>query len=127
MAKKIVDKLFGTQSKVSTDDYVELDLGQYETVLERAPSGLYVRVAELGNLNELAELKREIYDGNVLIIDISKIKKDRMLLDRAVKDLRRAVADVQGDIAEVGSKDQIVVTPANVKIDRTKIVSSEKD
>jgi len=127
MGKKIVDKLFGTQSKVSTDDYVELDLGQYETVLERAPSGLYVRVAELGNLNELAELKREIYDGNVLIIDISKIKKDRMLLDRAVKDLRRAVADVQGDIAEVGSKDQIVVTPANVKIDRAKIVSSEKE
>ncbi|MBI4361761.1 MAG: cell division protein SepF [Euryarchaeota archaeon] len=120
MAKKF-SRILGRESHSSVDDYVELDLGQYETVLEREHGALSVRVAELASLNDLTELKREIYDGNIVLVDISGIKKDKMLLDRAVKDLKRVVADIQGDIVEIGVKEQIIVTPMNIKIDRAKI------
>jgi hypothetical protein len=123
MVKKIT-KLF-KPAKADISDYVELDLSQYETALEREYEGALVKVAELGSLNELTDIKREIYDGNILIVDISGIKKDRMLLDRAVKDLKRVVLDVQGDIAEIGEKDQIIITPSNIKIDRTKVISGK--
>ena len=124
MAKKIIDKLF-KPPRTDTDDYVELDLGQYEAVMERGHGEVYVKVAELGSLNDLTDLKKEIYDGNVVLVDIAKIKKDKMLIDRAIKDLKKVVTDVQGDIAEVGEKDQILVTPSHVRIDRTKVLGGK--
>lgn len=121
MAKKLIDRLFKPEGRSMADDYVELDAGQYEPAMDQAHAGLLVKVASLSSLNGLSEIKKEIYDGHILLIDISSIKKDKMLLDRATKDLRRVVADVQGDIVELATKDQVVVTPSNVKVDRAKI------
>jgi len=80
-----------------------------------------VRVAELTNLNDLALLKKEVYEGNILMIDISTIKNDKLMLDRALKDLKDVVIDVHGDIAGL-KEDQVLVTPTGIKIDRSKIV-----
>lgn len=121
MAKKLMDRLFKPEGHSMADDYVELDAGQYETAMDQDHSGLMVKVAALSSLNGLSEIKKEIYDGHVVLIDISAIKRDKMLIDRATKDLRRVVADVQGDIVELSTKDQIIVTPANVKVDRAKV------
>ncbi len=121
MAKKLVDRLFRPDGRSMADDYAELDAGQYEPAMDQDHAGLMVKVAGLSSLNGLSEIKKEIYDGHVVLIDISAIKRDKMLLDRATKDLRRVVADVQGDIVELSTKDQIVVTPANVKVDRAKV------
>jgi hypothetical protein len=115
-------KLFGStnRSTSSTEEYTELDLGKYEEVWEDEPAETYVRVAELNNLNDLPALKKEIYDGNILMIDISNIKADKLMLDRALKDLKDVVIDVHGDIAGL-REDQVLVTPTGVKIDRSKI------
>ncbi|MDK2891852.1 cell division protein SepF [Methanohalophilus sp.] len=117
-----MDKLFGSSSKSasSIEEYTELDLGKYEEVLEDEPAETYVRVAELNNLNDLPALKKEIYDGNILMIDISNIKADKLMLDRALKDLKDVVIDVHGDIAGI-KEDQVLVTPTGIKIDRSKI------
>ncbi|WP_292467736.1 cell division protein SepF [Methanolobus sp.] len=118
----IVNKLFGGSSKSSTleDEYTELDLTKYEEVIDDEPAETYIRVAELTNLNELTSLKKEIYDGNIVMIDISNIKVDKLLLDRALKDLKDVVLDVHGDIAGI-KDDQVLVTPTGIKIDRSKI------
>ncbi|WMW22437.1 cell division protein SepF [Methanolobus mangrovi] len=118
----IVNKLFGSSSKSSTteDEYTELDLTKYEEVMDDEPAETYIRVAELTNLNELTSLKKEIYDGNIVMIDISNIKVDKLLLDRALKDLKEVVMDVHGDIAGI-KEDQVLVTPMGIKIDRSKI------
>ena len=118
----IVNKLFGGSSKSSTleDEYTELDLTRYEEVMDDEPAETYIRVAELKNLNELTALKKEIYDGNIVMIDISNIKVDKLLLDRALKDLKDVVMDVHGDIAGI-KDDQVLVTPTGIKIDRSKI------
>ena len=117
-----MDKLFGSsnRSASSTEEYTELDLGKYEEVWDDEPAETYVRVAELNNLNDLPGLKKEIYDGNILMIDISNIKADKLMLDRALKDLKDVVIDVHGDIAGL-KEDQVLVTPTGVKIDRSKI------
>ena len=119
---KFMDKLFGGTGKAGTDadEYTELDLSKYEQVIESEPAETYVRVAELSNLNDMPSLKKEIYDGNILMIDISNIKGDKLLLDRALKDLKEVVTDVRGDIAGL-KDDQVLVTPTGVKIDRSKI------
>jgi hypothetical protein len=120
---KIMNKLFGGTSKTTTveDEYTELDLTKYEEVLDEEPAETYIRVAELTNLNELTALKREIYSGNIVMIDISNIKADKLMLDRALKDLKDVVLDVHGDIAGI-KDDQVLVTPTGIKIDRSKIL-----
>ncbi|MCQ6962859.1 MAG: uncharacterized protein PWR29_191 [Methanolobus sp.] len=120
---KIMNKLFGGTSKTTTveDEYTELDLTKYEEVLDEEPAETYIRVAELTNLNELTALKREIYGGNIVMIDISNIKADKLMLDRALKDLKDVVMDVHGDIAGI-KDDQVLVTPTGIKIDRSKIL-----
>ncbi len=122
---KIMDKIFGsgTGPTNNVDEYTELDLGKYEEVLDEEPAETYIRVAELTNLNELPGLKKEVYDGNILMIDISNIKADKLLLDRALKDLKDVVADVRGDIAGI-KDDQVLVTPSGIRIDRSKIIGA---
>jgi SepF-like predicted cell division protein (DUF552 family) len=120
---KLMDKFFGATKKSSTgeDEFTELDLSKYEEVVGEEPAETYVRVAELTNLNDLALLKKEVYEGNILMIDISTIKNDKLMLDRALKDLKDVVIDVHGDIAGL-KEDQVLVTPTGIKIDRSKIV-----
>lgn len=119
----LMDKIFGSGAKPATsvDEYTELDLSKYEKVMAEEPAETYIRVAELTNLNELPSLKKEVYDGNILMIDISNIKADKLLLDRALKDLKDVVEDVHGDIAGI-KDDQVLVTPTGVRIDRSKII-----
>ncbi|MBN1133544.1 MAG: cell division protein SepF [Methanosarcinaceae archaeon] len=122
----LMDKIFGSGTKPATsvDEYTELDLSKYEKVMAEEPAETYIRVAELTNLNELPYLKKEVYDGNILMIDISNIKADKLLLDRALKDLKDVVSDVHGDIAGI-KDDQVLVTPTGVKIDRSKIIGGK--
>ena len=122
MPMKIKDLIFGPPMSRSTsvDEYAELDLSQYEEVVEEAPAETYIRVAELSNLDGIPDLRKEIYDGNIVIVDISLIKRDQMILERALRDLRDVVSDVQGDIAGLG-EDMVVTTPTGIKIDRTRI------
>lgn len=115
-------KLFGGAStpKSDVEDYVHIDLSEYEEVPEVEPAEMYIRIAELNNLNEVSTLKKEIYDGNILLIDISLIKQDKFNLDRAIKELKQVVQDVHGDIAGIG-EEQVIVAPMGVRIDRSKI------
>ena len=121
-----IKKFFGgaISSKPEADEYVDLDLGDYEEVLETEPAEMYIRIAELNNLNEIPDLKKEVYDGNILFIDISLIKRDKFNLDRAVKELKQVVEDVHGDIAGIGDE-QVIVAPMGVRIDRSKILGGK--
>ena len=122
MPMKIKELIFGPSMSKSTsvDEYVELDLSQYEEVVEEEPAETYIRVAELSNLDGIPDLRKEIYDGNIVIVDISLIKRDQMILERALRDLRDVVGDVNGDIAGLG-EDMVITTPTGIKIDRTRI------
>jgi SepF-like predicted cell division protein (DUF552 family) len=120
---KIIDRLLGGSGKstISADDYTEIDLGKYEEVMEDEPAETYIKIAEITNLNQVAVLKQEIYNGNILIIDISNIKGDELVRDRVLKELKDVIVDVHGDIAGVKGN-TVIAAPTGVKIDRSKII-----
>jgi len=122
MAVNFLDKLIGTGSKetASVEEYQELDLSEFEDSPLDENGGMSVRIAERTGLEVLNELKKQVYDGNILIIDVVPSKNDKMLFDRVVKSLKQVAIDVNGDIAMV-KDEQVIVTPGGVRINRQKI------
>ena len=123
---KLIDKILGgnVKSTTSADDYTEIDLSKYEEVLEEEPAETYVKIAEVSNFNQISSLKQEIYNGNILMIDISSIRGDDLMRDRILKELKDIVVDVHGDIAGVKGN-TVIVTPTGIKIDRSKITGGK--
>ncbi|MCD1293419.1 hypothetical protein CUJ83_00200 [Methanocella sp. CWC-04] len=121
-SKGFMDKIFGNKPAAEAEEYTEIDLSEYEQAIGEGPAETYVRVAELTSLAQIPELKREIYNGNIVIVDITPIKGDSLTRDRALKDLKQVAIDVNGDIAGLG-ENQIIVTPMSIKIDRTKFTA----
>ena len=117
-----LDKLIGTGTKETSnvEEYQELDLSEFEDSLLDENGGMSVRIAELTGLDVLNELKKQVYDGNILIIDVVPSKHDKTLFDRVVKSLKQVAIDVNGDIAMV-KDEQVIVTPGGVRINRQKI------
>ncbi len=109
-------KLIG---KSGENDYSEVDLGQFEEMSGSAE--IVLRVAELGRVEVLPEIKQEIYAGNIVLVDIAGLKRDKAALDRAIGEMKKAVDDVSGDIAGIGD-DLVVLVPSGIKIDRDKVV-----
>ncbi|MCX9024561.1 MAG: cell division protein SepF [Candidatus Methanoperedens sp.] len=122
MASKFLDKFLGSgkKAKAEAEEYQELDLSEFEEGFKDEPTGTFIRIAELSGLDIMPELKKQIYGGNILMIDISPAKKDKLVFDRAIKDLKQVVGDVHGDIAMI-KEDQVIVTPRGVRIDRQKL------
>ncbi len=115
----IMDKLLGRSEKLSIEDFEEIDLSDYEAEISEEAE-MVVKVAEITGLNEVPEIKRQIYDGNIVIADIAFIKHDKLTLDRVLKDLRQLAEDVKGDIVGLG-EDYVIITPTGTKVDRNKI------
>jgi len=122
----LIDKLFGggAKPKGAEEEYIELNLSEYEALMEREVANLYVKVAEIANLNELQEIRKEIYNGNIVIIDLSLMRRDRALVERVIRELKQVTEDIHGDIAGI-SEDLIITTPTGVKIDRRKIIGGK--
>ena len=119
---KFLDKLIGGGKKGRSDaeEYQELDLSEYEEGFQGEKANTFIRIAELSGLEMMPELKKQVYEGNILMIDVSPAKKDKLIFDRAIKDLKAVVNDVHGDIAMI-KEDQVIVTPRGVRIDRQKL------
>ncbi len=118
----MIFKLF-KKDKVEVEDYEELDLSEYEA--EISDEGVtYIKVAEVTGINEIPEIRRQIYNGNIVIADIAFIKHDKWIYERVLKDLRQLAMDVKGDIVGLG-EDYIIVTPTGIKVDRVKIRGSK--
>ncbi|MBN1761931.1 MAG: cell division protein SepF [Methanomicrobia archaeon] len=120
--KEGFEKLFVKKEGIrDEDDYQDLDLEEYEEELrEEEGVRMYIKLAELTGLYDIPDLKKEIYGGNILILDISLAKQDKVLVEKAIKDLKMAAFDVGGDIAGI-SDDQVIVAPLGIKIERKKL------
>ncbi|WP_457549182.1 cell division protein SepF [Archaeoglobus sp.] len=117
----MIFKLF-KKDKVEVEDYEELDLSEYEA--EIADEGVtYIKVAEVTGMNEISEVKRQVYNGNIVIAEIAYIKHDKWIYDKVIKELKQLAQDVKGDIVGLG-EDYIIVTPTGIKVDRVKIRGS---
>ena len=114
-------KLFAKKEGILNEkEYLDLDIEKYEEELKEEGVKMYIKTADLTGLYDIPELKKEIYAGNTLVLDISLAKQDKVLVEKAIKDLKMAVLDVGGDIAGVGD-DLVIVAPMGMKIERKKM------
>jgi len=118
--KESFEKLFVKREGIGDEDYVDLDLEEYEEELREEGVKMYIKIAELTGLYDIPDLKKEIYAGNILLLDISLVKQDKVLVEKAIKDLKMAALDVGGDIAGIADT-QVIVAPMGVKIERKKL------
>ena len=118
---KLLDTIIGRSSTVGEDDYMELDLASFEGSGEDEAASMYVKVATIADLKETPRVKDEVYNGNIVIVDISRLKMDKITYERVLKDLKEVAKDVNGDIVGLGDQKYIVITPMAVKISREKI------
>ena len=117
----ILDKLMG---RSGDDDYVNIDLGQFEEISAGSPSEILVKMAELNDLEVLSEIKTEIERGNLVLVDISPMRREKDLLDEAIGELKASVEDLRGDIAGLGDN-LVIVVPRRMRIDREDVLGVE--
>lgn len=117
---KFLDTLLGRSTSSSEDDYMDLDLQAFEEAESSAPA-MYVKIASVGDIKDSPRIKDEIYNGNIVIVDIARLKMDKVMYERVLKDFKEVARDVNGDIIGLGDQRYVVVTPNSVKISRDKI------
>lgn len=111
-----MEKILGGETR-STDDYVELDLGDVQPAAE---ARMQVHVAEIGSQEDVISVKDAIYDGDIVIADITRLRTDDSTVERITDELRQVSGEIGGDIVQKGD-DQLIVTPAGVSISREKL------
>jgi len=115
---------FGKKDKKLSDEdtYMKLDLQSYEDGAgENEMATMFVKVASITDIKECPKIKDEIYNGNIVIVDITKLKVDKIMFDRVMGDLRAVARDVNGDIIGLGDQRYVIVVPTGVRISREKV------
>ena len=100
-------------------DYIDLEEFSQGTEVFDGTANMMVRVAEIAKYDDLREYANYVYQGNLLLLDFSAIANDEIILRRVTGDLKKLIADINGDIAGLG-KTMLIIAPTGVKIDRHK-------
>ncbi|MFB6352869.1 MAG: cell division protein SepF [Halobacteriales archaeon] len=111
-----MDKILGADHR-TTEDYVELDL---DGVAPAEEATMQVYVAEIGGQEDVIDIKDAVYDGDLVIADITRLRTKDSTVERITDELRQVAREVGGDIVQKGD-DQLIVTPSGVSISREKL------
>ena len=114
----LMSKILGTDQSRTTEDYVELDLQDAST--GGADASMRVHIAEIDGQASTIDIKDAVYDGDVVIADITRLRTKDKTIEHIVDELKQVATEVDGDIVRKGD-DQIIITPTGVKIGREKI------
>jgi len=84
---------------------------------------VYLKALPLRDLEDVDMVKREVKEGNILILKVSPLaKKSLDDVKRAVSELLEFTQLVGGDIARLG-EERVVITPSSIRIWREKSVA----
>jgi hypothetical protein len=112
-----MSKILGDRSG-TTEDYVELDLDDFDTASEHA--AVQVHIAEIGGQEDVIAIKDAVYDGDIIIADITRLRTKDSTVEHVIDELRQVAREVGGDIVQKGD-DQLIVTPSGIGISREKL------
>jgi SepF-like predicted cell division protein (DUF552 family) len=80
----------------------------------------YLKAMPLKDLADLAEVKKEVQNGNIIILKITPLANKNIVdVSRAVNELYEFAETIQGDIARLG-EERIVICPPKIRIWREK-------
>jgi len=112
-----MDKILGAGGS-STEDYVELDVADFETGAGDARTS--VHIAEINGQEDVIAIKDAVYDGDIVIADITRLRTEDSTVEHVIDELRQVAQEVGGDIVQKGD-DQLIVTPSSIAISREKL------
>jgi hypothetical protein len=104
----IMDKLLTGGESHTTEDYVELDLDDFDTA--RGEAGTTVHIAEISGQQDVVAIKDAVYDGDFVIADITRLRTQDRTVEHIIDELQQVAREVDGDIVQKGD-DQLIVTP----------------
>ncbi|TQQ79419.1 cell division protein SepF [Halonotius roseus] len=114
----IMSKILGSENGQSASEYVELDMNDVSGAAESA--GMSVRIAEISDKHDVIDIKDAIYDGDLVLADITRHSTSDRTIEHIIDELRQVTREVDGDIVQKGD-DQLIVTPTGIGIDREKL------
>jgi len=114
----LMSKILGSDESRTTEDYVELDADDLDSVADG--TGMSVHVAEIGGQQDVIAIKDAVYDGDLVVADITRLRTEDRTTEHITDELRQVAEEVDGDIVQKGD-DQLIVTPTGVSISREKL------
>jgi uncharacterized protein len=79
-----------------------------------------VRIAEILRFEDLHQISKMAYQGDIVLLDYTSISNDQIAMKRMSLDLKNVAKDTGGDVAGI-AKNLLAITPAGIRIDRQKI------
>lgn len=79
-----------------------------------------VRVAEIFRFEDLHQLTKFVYNGDILLLDYTSIANDQVAMKRLSTELANISRDTRGDVAGI-AKNILAIVPGGMRIDRNKI------
>lgn len=115
----LMSKILGsTGSARRTDDYVELDAVDVSEPVEEAD--IEVRIARIGKKQDVIEIKDAIYDGDIVVADITRHTTKDRTMEHISDELKQVADEVGGDIVQKDD-DQLIITPSGVAVSRERL------
>jgi len=116
-----MSKIFGGAGATrQTEDYVELNAD--DLAVEDVDAQMQVRIAKIGDKSDVIEIKDAIYDGDIVIADITRHTTQDRTMEHITDELKQVAKEVGGDIVQKDD-DQLLITPTGVQISRDRLGS----
>ncbi|MFP4631975.1 MAG: cell division protein SepF [Halobacteriales archaeon] len=116
----LVNKLLGQEQQRNINEYEEIDIRQYEDEMGRPEAAKNIHIAELTGQEGVMDVKDLVYDGEIVLADVSHFRNSERRFQNVMEEFRRVTQEVGGDIVQKGDS-QLIITPRGVGISREKI------
>ena len=114
----LMSKILGGGGSQRPTDYVELTADDLAT--DEVAANTRVRIAQLGEKSDVIAIKDAVYDGDIVIADITRHTTSDRTMEHITDELRQVAQEVGGDIVQKDD-DQLIVTPSNVAVSRERL------
>ena len=115
----LMSKIFGeTAGTRKTGDYVELSAD--DLAIEETEADTQIRIANIGEKTDVIEIKDAVYDGDIVIADITRHSTQDRTMEQITDELKQVAKEVGGDIVQKDD-DQLIITPTGVEISRERL------
>ncbi len=115
----LMSKILGESgSSRNTEDYVELNANEFD--MSGTETERQVRIARISDKQDVIEIKDAVYDGDVVIADITRHSTQDRTMEHISDELKQVANEVGGDIVQKDD-DQLIITPAGVGIARERL------
>ncbi len=111
------DKIFGSKETVDVPDLEDLMSAEGDVV--SPPADFYVKRIDLRNEGDGDLAVKELSTKNIIIVNVTPLAKQPNRLKTILSKLKVHTGKINGDIALL-SQDMLILTPANVKIVKSK-------